>query len=376
MTRRKKEIFPRALGFSPYIWLVYIVIPLFNMAFERGIKMVLGYVMIAIFIAAYRQLFFSERSTVFWLAVQMLIIVTLSLFYLPFYTFMGFFTANFIGNYQDNRKFRIALAAFAATILLPILGNVRNLDVSDYLTLVPFIMIMLMTPFGMRSMNLRKQLELQLNEAKEQIEILVKKEERLRIARDLHDTLGHTLSLLTLKSQLVQRLTDKDPEKARLEAREMEETSRAALRQVRELVSDMRTLTVAEEIEEVRSVLNSADIALDCEGDTRLAGIPDLTQNILSMCLKEATTNIIKHSRATACKITIRQETSDVRMVIRDNGVGLEEGGMSTSHGNGLKGMSERLALIDGTLELSSSGGTELSITVPIIIKGKESVTA
>jgi two-component system sensor histidine kinase DesK len=352
------------------------VIPLFNMAYERGIKMVLGYAMIAIFIVSYRQLFFSERLTAFWLAVQMIIIVTLSLLYLPFYSFMGFFTANFIGNYQDDRKFRIALAAFAASILLPILGNVRHLTVSDYLTLVPFIMIMLMTPFGMRSMNYRKQLELQLNEAKEQIEILVKKEERLRIARDLHDTLGHTLSLLTLKSQLVQRLTEKDPEKARLEAREMEETSRAALRQVRELVSDMRTLTVAEEIEEVRSILHSADITLESEGDTCLNGIPDLTQNILSMCLKEAATNIIKHSRATACTITIRKGTSDVRMVIRDNGVGLEDNGLSTSQGNGLKGMSERLALIDGTLKLASSGGTELIITVPIIIKGKESVTA
>lgn len=376
LARRKTEIFPRALGFSPYVWLVYMVIPLFNMAYERGIKMVLGYAMIAVFIVSYRQLFFSERLTAFWLAVQMIIIVTLSVLYLPFYSFMGFFTANFIGNYQDDRKFRIAFAAFVVSILLPILGNIRHLTVSDYLTLVPFIMIMLMPPFGMRSMNVRKQLELQLNEAREQIEILVKKEERLRIARDLHDTLGHTLSLLTLKSQLVQRLTDKDPEKARLEAREMEETSRAALRQVRELVSDMRTLTVAEEIEEVRSILHSADITLESEGDTRLTGIPDLTQNILSMCLKEAATNIIKHSRATACTITIRKGTSDVRMVIRDNGVGLEESGQSTSQGNGLKGMFERLALIDGTLELSSSGGTELIITVPIIIKGKESVTA
>ena len=194
LARRKTEIFPRALGFSPYVWLVYMVIPLFNMAYERGIKMVLGYAMIAVFIVSYRQLFFSERLTAFWLAVQMIIIVTLSLLYLPFYSFMGFFTANFIGNYQDDRKFRIAFAAFVVSILLPILGNIRHLTVSDYLTLVPFIMIMLMTPFGMRSMNLRKQLELQLNEAREQIEILVKKEERLRIARDPHETPGPALT--------------------------------------------------------------------------------------------------------------------------------------------------------------------------------------
>ena len=87
-----------------------------------------------------------------------------------------------------------------------------------------------------------------MDQANEQIKELIKREERVRIARDLHDTLGHTLSLITLQSQLVQRLAEKHPERAKAEAKEIEMTSRSALRQVRELVSDMRAITIAEEL--------------------------------------------------------------------------------------------------------------------------------
>lgn len=369
-------MFPRKLGFFPYVWLVYMLIPIFNMAFEAGFKRVLGYALIILFTLAYRQLFFAVRSSPYLLALQMVILVILSWLYLPFYLFMGFFTAYSIGAYGDKRKFFTALAAFIVSILLPIALNADQLTMQDYLTLTPFILVMIMSPFGVRSMNTRRQLEFELNQAKEQIKDLVKREERIRIARDLHDTLGHTLSLITLKSQLVHRLIDKDPQKAQLETREIEHTSRAALRQVRELVSDMRTITLAEVLAEVRAILQSAEIAFTFKGDTRMHGVPDLTQNILSMCLKEAVTNIIKHSRATSCTVTIEQTPSEVRMRIDDNGIGLTSDA-EPDQGNGLKGITERLSLIEGSMTVSSLQGVTLSIIVPIIIKEKkESDTA
>jgi len=362
------NLFPKKLGFFPYFWLIYILFPIFYMAQEQGIKMVCGYLMIGVFVVSYRQLYFASEQGGFsyWLASQMAIITILSLLYNPYNLFMGFFTANFIGYYTNSLKFKISLISLAIIEVLPIVLNLKNIHPMDYLFFLPFIIIMLITPFGIQSMNKHRQLEMKLDEANEHIKQLVKREERMRIARDLHDTLGHTLSLITLKSQIVDRLITKDPARAQLEAKEIERTSRAALRQVRELVSDMRAVTIAEEMLEVQVILQSADIASHFEGDTDLVGVPDLTQNILSLCLREAITNIVKHSRAKCCSVRLEHKDSEVTLIICDDGIGLKE---DHQDGNGLKGMNERLSLIEGSLAVSSGEGTIYSINIPIIIK-------
>ncbi|OAB42321.1 sensor histidine kinase [Paenibacillus glacialis] len=366
--REKFQLFPEKLGFFPYVWLIYLFLPIINTAQEQGLKLVLGYLMIGVFAISYRQLYFAseEGSFSYWLATQMVIIFILSYFYNPYNFFMGFFTANFIGYYTNSFKFKVSLGSLAIIVSLPIILNLNSIAPKQYLFFLPFLIIMLMSPFGIRSMNRHQQLELKLDEANEHIKQLVKREERMRIARDLHDTLGHTLSLITLKSQIVDRLITKDPARAQLEAKEIERTSRAALRQVRELVSDMRAVTIAEEMLEVQVILQSADITSHFEGDAKLVGIPDLTQNILSLCLREAITNIIKHSRAKNCNVTLEQKNSEVTLIVRDDGIGLKE---DHHDGNGLKGMNERLSLIEGSLAVSSGEGTTYTINIPIIIK-------
>ena len=215
-------------------------------------------------------------------------------------------------------------------------------------------------------MNRRLELEQELDQAHKQIEELVKREERVRIARDLHDTLGHTLSLLTLKSQLVQRLTTVDPERARMEAKEIETTSRAALKQVRVLVSDMRATTIAEELVNTQQILRAAGITYQYKGDVDFSRIPPFTQNIVGMCVCEAVTNVVKHSHATHCSIAIELSAEKMKIVVRDDGIGV---GKNNLLGNGLKGMKERLALMDGSLTLSNHHGAVLEMTVPIIKK-------
>jgi len=223
-------------------------------------------------------------------------------------------------------------------------------------------------------MNRRMELEQKLDEANQHIKELVKREERVRIARDLHDTLGHTLSLLTLKSQLVQRIIASAPERARKEAREMETTSRAALKQARELVSDMKTATIAEELIHIQQILRAADITFEYMGGSDFSNIPPVTQNIVSMCIREAATNIVKHSRATHCTISISQTDDKISITIKDDGMGMDQ--QKTPFGNGLRGMKERLALIDGALDVSTHDGTVLSIAVPNVKKaeGKEAI--
>jgi two-component system, NarL family, sensor histidine kinase DesK len=384
MARKQFHMFPQRFGFFPYVWLLYLLMPAFNLQAEHGVKLLLGVLMLVLFAVTYRQLYWAGSGRAFhlWLGLQLLLVVVLSVFYTPYNFYLGFYSANFIGWYTDKTLFRRAYTMFALSVLLPLLLSMRSMELSSLVFLFPFLLIMLVFPFGARSLTSNRLLERKLDQANEVIKEMVKREERMRIARDLHDTMGHTLSLITLKSQLVEKLAAKDPERAQAEAREIQRTSRAALRQVRELVSEMRAVSVAEELAEAGEMLRSAEIALEVEGDVSLEGISDLTQNILSLCIKEAVTNIVKHSGADRCRIIIEITEGNVRITIEDNGIGLRqtgEAGGAYRAGNGLKGMAERLSLMDGSLTLTPGGtrGTSLSVVIPRIVKeGKEGVTA
>lgn len=373
----KFQVFPRQLGFFPYLWLIYLSLPIYQLiSFETGWKLYIGYAMIGLFLVTYRQLYFAEgkRSFFPWLLLQMLIVFIFSMWYSTSYLFMGFFTANFIGWYSDKRQFTRAFILFVLVEIIPIIYHLNK----ALLYMLPFMIIMMLSPFGIRSMMSRQKLEQELAQANEQIRNLIKGEERMRIARDLHDTLGHTLSLITLKSQLVEKLVDVNAEQARLEAREIQNTSRAALRQVRELVSDMRTATLTEELKEARMILQSADIELTHEGNPRYEGIPDTAHNILSLCLREAVTNVVKHSGASRCHLCFDQSESEWMLSVQDNGIGVPTGtdGQATREKNGLKGMSERLALIGGTMNIIAEEGTLLTVQVPIVITNRKECEA
>ncbi|MES1046120.1 sensor histidine kinase [Heyndrickxia oleronia] len=362
------QIFPKRYGFFPYMFLVYLALPVFYIAGETGLRRVIGFILLGIFVFTYRQLYFWVSNVVafsYCLAIQMAIVFLFSMFYDPNLLFMGFFPANFIGWYFDKKKFKIALISFILMELIPAFYHGLFFS-TNTLYILPFLVIMILSPFGIRSMNKRMELEKQLDQANEKIKELVKREERTRIARDLHDTLGHTLSLITLKSQLVEKLTKIDPERAQIEAKEIEKTSRSALKQVRELVTSMRAITIAEELIQVQEILQAAGIAYHHEGLTDLSNIPPLTQNIISMCLKEAVTNVVKHSKAKNCSITIQSTTDSLRFIVKDDGIGLNN---KNENGNGLKGMEERLSLIDGILLLSHQKGTSLELQIPIIKK-------
>ncbi|NQX46732.1 sensor histidine kinase [Paenibacillus tritici] len=383
MARKQFRFFPQRFGFFPYIWLIYLVFPVLNLKGYSGFKLMAGYALVLLFLVTYRQLYWQEgKAFSAWLGLQILIIVVLFILYSPYNLYMGFFTSNFIGWYADSRRFWRALTVFAGVLIALILLSLAHIQGTEILFLLPFIMMMLVTPFGIRSMNRRRLLERELDQANEVIRQMVKREERMRIARDLHDTMGHTLSLITLKSQLVEKLVVKNPERAQAEAREIERTSRAALRQVRELVSEMRAVSVAEELAEAAEMLRSAEIALEVDGDAALPGVSDLTQNILSLCIKEAITNIVKHSGADRCRIGIGMTAGEVRITVEDNGVGLgQDRGAEEAErqgGNGMKGMAERLSLIDGSLTLASGagGGTLLTVVTPRVVKdGKDGET-
>ncbi|MGR3208903.1 histidine kinase [Bacillus glycinifermentans] len=372
--KKNFSMFPNRYGFFPYIFLIYLLLPISYLTNRTsGIKQLIGFGLVLLFLVTYRQLFFispQKKLFTYWLAIQLSIILIYTVFYDINLVFLGFFSANFIGYYREKKIFRRGLASLVVVLVAPFIYHLLKDPslLNRLFYFLPFLVIMLISPYGIRSMNRRMELEQELDEANQQIKELVKREERVRIARDLHDTLGHTLSLLTLKSQLVQRTIASDPERARKEAREMETTSRAALKQVRELVSDMKTATIAEELIHIQQILRAADVTFEYMGGSDFSNIPPVTQNIVSMCIREAATNIVKHSRATHCTISISQTDEKISITIKDDGMGMDQ---QTPFGNGLRGMKERLALIDGALDVSTHNGTVLNITVPIVKKAE-----
>ncbi|WP_315794176.1 sensor histidine kinase [Paenibacillus sp. BIC5C1] len=362
------ELFPKRYGFYPYIWMIYLAMPIYYLWNAQGHEWYIGVTSFIVFILTYRQLYMTSGTSLFsyWLSLQMLCVLVLSLVIDPNMFFLGFFTANFIGWYTEKRQFRMFLVIFAIVQTIPIALKIQYLSAYQLMFFAPFYLIMLASPFGIRSMLDRQKLEAQLDEAQQHIKELIKREERMRIARDLHDTMGHTLSLITLKSELVTKLIVKNPERALQEAREIERTSRAALREVRQLVSDMRAISMVDALADAKEMLKSADIELQLIGEQRpFHDVPDLTQNMASLCLLEAVTNIVKHSKATCCVIKLERTHEGISIRVKDNGNGISP---DDHQGNGLKGMSERLNLIDGSLQISSdSGGTDLVLSFPLI---------
>ncbi|MBS4205381.1 sensor histidine kinase [Bacillus sp. FJAT-49754] len=340
--------------------------PIYYVMSENGLKAVMGYTLLLLFLVTYRQLYCDCNRFSSWLIVQIGIIVILSVWYNPNNLFMGFFSANFIGWLSNKRQFNRALFLFAAVISIVFIVTAFNGANGNMLYFLPFFAVMIASPFGIRSLNKHIELEKQLDQANEQIKYLIKREERVRIARDLHDTLGHTLSLITLQSQLVQRLAGKNSERAIAEAKQIEMSSRSALRQVRELVSDMRTITVAEELAHMEQILTAAGIMFHPEREADLSHLPLLQQNILGMCLRETGTNIVKHSHAKNCFVIFEKTRGQFTIAVKDDGVGFVS---QAGSGNGLRGMKERLALIEGEIVISSDKGTSITMTVPLIRK-------
>lgn len=185
--------------------------------------------------------------------------------------------------------------------------------------------------------------------------------ERERIGRDLHDLLGHTLSLITLKLELARKLHDRDPEAARREVTEAEKVARHALAEVRSAVTGIRATDLAAELASARLLLESSGVHFDY--GTPPTGIPLDVERSLSLVLREAVTNIARHAQARHARIELSRDDHVLRLCITDDG----RGGIGED-GNGLCGMRERVRAIGGNLSIESTRGrgTTLLVTVPL----------
>ena len=206
----------------------------------------------------------------------------------------------------------------------------------------------------------RNRMNCELRKANEEIEHLAKVAERERIARDLHDVLGHTLSVITLKSELAGKLIVRDPERAGKEIREVEEISRQALSEVRDAIRGYRSKGLAAELAQAKSTLETAGVAVQCDAATTLR-LPAVQESVLSLVVREAVTNVVRHAQAHTCSLRLDQQNGSCLLEIQDDGCGSSNG-----EGNGLRGMRERVEMLGGTVNRETSSGTCLTITLPM----------
>lgn len=363
------QIFPKNPWLSLYAWVIFCILPFFFIFRSSSLlEIALGILLLALFFLAYRLSFNSKTGFMYvWIGVE--IAINIGMIFLFGYVYLAIFLAFFVGNIRNKVGFFIVYGIhIGATILALAIGII--LHEALYTSQLPFIVLsilgIILLPFNTYNRHKREKLEGQLEDANKRISQLIVIEERERIARDLHDTLGQKLSLIGLKSDLAGKLMKRNPEAAMNEINDIRQTARTALKEVRELVSDMRGTKLEDELLRIQQILKAADIDFVLYGNPKLNNTPLLVENVLSMCLKEAVTNVVKHSRASRCSILVKQNAQEILVQVQDDGVGIE--GTHWNQGNGLSGMRERLEFVNGSVEIKKVDGVTLNIRVPNVI--------
>ncbi|MFI6659072.1 sensor histidine kinase [Streptomyces sp. NPDC050523] len=217
------------------------------------------------------------------------------------------------------------------------------------------VLVVVLLGFAMTGVKQLVRTTVELRKARATVAQLAANEERLRLARDLHDLLGHSLSLITLKSELAGRMLPDHPDKAAQQVADIEQVSRQALVDVREAVTGYRRPRLSAELAGAQVALTAAGIIADVPDEPDLSGVPEESESALAWALREAITNVVRHSGAGRCTVEVlKRQTLDGHMLelsVEDDG----SGGSGRSPGNGLTGLTERLEKAGGTLEAAGT---------------------
>lgn len=377
---------------SALVWLLFIVFPLANAVAKHG--PIVGHALTiagaAVFVASYVAVVMTWRYdmsspvTILLFVVMVCVATALTVHQGSSWGFLftycaacaGFVTASSLGFYA------VVLCATLAGVTSAIGGANSGTAVSFAASAAGIGLLMLV----MRDLRLRNE---ELNEARAELAKLAVAEERERFARDLHDLLGHSLSVISLKAELAGRMLPRRPEQAATEVAEVEQVARTALAEVRDAVSGYRQPTLEGEIAGARMALSAAGIEADVQ-EAHVALDPAV-EAVLAWAVREGATNVIRHSGAHRCAVRITASLIAAGVEVIDDGrgaVGDEAGaaadasveasnGDAPKHaggqsngagGHGLAGLAERARPLNGTIEAGTlaGGGYRLAVTVPV----------
>jgi len=393
-------------GFSAYLlWLIWIVwLPFITPAFVELFqahppvpRLVLYLAGIVLFIGIYMLVTLrrarnlvapappSKYSTLAtWLPIGIMIV--LSLLLTPGYGKDWFdvfiMTSACVAGSLPTRKAALVIAALDLLLVLLPVVRPAHYGLFDLVQLLIFVSVVgAVTIILVWSIITARE----LRAAREEIARLAISTERLRIARDLHDLLGHNLSLIALKSELAGRLLDISPERAAVEIGDIEQVARTTLQEVREAVAAYRQPTLASELHAAQELLSAAGIAFDYEFDEGIMDtLPPNIEAALAWAIREGVTNVIRHSHARQCTVRARRSAREASVEVIDDGTTLSSSVALQSRntdsfvraggGSGLRGLAERLSALGGKCGAGPlpSGGFRLFASAPLAERKRE----
>lgn len=342
--------------FFPAFWLVYLGQAINGVSkHAHGLGAVAGYVIVALFAGTYLvglSLSWTSHQRAFWALYAAAYALTAAEAFFArgdALVFCVYLSALTVTTRVGFKWLLVALLAVVTTVLprvVPGWGGKFDWTSGLGVVLVAFAL------FGFFRII---QANIQLAAARAEVARLAAENERTRIARDLHDLLGHSLTTITVKAGLARRLAERgDTARSFVEISEVEQLSRRTLGDVRAAVAGHREVTLAGELATAREVLRAAAITAELPGSVDVVD-SDLSE-LFGWVLREGVTNIVRHSRASSCRVVLGPRWIE----ISDTGRGASPG-----LGNGLTGLRERLAAVDGTLAIRGVGGFSLRAEVP-----------
>jgi two-component system, NarL family, sensor histidine kinase DesK len=247
-------------------------------------------------------------------------------------------------------------SAFVAVVVLTLLTLFVSIAVSggiaasDWLHILPLVLLVRGLGLDMIGIARLSSALREMHAARAELARMAVVEERLRMARDLHDLLGHTLSLIVLKSELARRLVEHEPLRAAQEIHEVESVARQTLREVREAVAGYRQPQLASELDAARQILEAAGV--DCRIEHSAGALPPAIDAVLAWTVREGVTNVIRHSHAHHCMIRVACAAGSVRAEVVDDG---DQRGSQhlppREAGSGVAGLTERVQAYGGQIE-------------------------
>jgi two-component system sensor histidine kinase DesK len=350
----------RQIGWEPFAWLIYSLPYLFTSAIAPipGVRKAWLLALYAAFLVLYIGGHLVRSPRILWIVAGLDLIAVLGSIYNPSAAAFFIYGSALIAYGFPQRQ---AMMVLAAQVLIGTAASAM-LAMEWWYYMASVVISALIGAVTIQAAA-KAAGDAKLRMAQEEIERIAKLAERERIARDLHDLLGHTLSVVVLKSELAQKLMSRDPSRALQEMSEVERISRQGLAEVREAITGYRTTGLAAEIEHVRETLTAAGINATIE--TRPLALAPAQETALSLALREAATNVIRHSEATHCHIKFYAQDGSALMEVHDDGRGGD-----APFGNGLRGMNERIQALGGELLRQTDRGTRLRISVPLKAEG------
>jgi len=367
-----------------HAWLVCLAFPLVSLISEppATFRLVLGLAALVFFAGSYTWLMWPHpasqgaqvrarsRFSLLLFVVLSLLALVFSLAYGSAWLWLFIGVSAIAGLILPMRSAFAVIALFTLMPLFITVGMQGGIAGVDWWWLIALMLLVRGLGLDMIGIARMGSAIRELHAARRELARMAVIEERLRLSRDLHDLLGQTLSMITLKSELARHLVTEEPERCTQEISEIERAARQTLREVREAVAGYRQPRLESELEGARQLLEAAGI--DSQIDSIKETLPPAIDAAIAWTVREGVTNVIRHSRARHCRIHLTQKDSKVEVEVLSDGGGREQAGGTARPGLGLAGLRERVSALGGRMEagpLTLSGKEHFRVRVELPIK-------